>query len=189
MPSDFHTNTVNLRPICRSTQHAARGAFFLRIADYAECNLQNVQKHAPFSRPFTRNEHNLTKKLSSYPSAVTMNYTLQLLRLYTCFVLSRHFTRKMWFHFYFSVSHCHVCTVRHDNKGQYRTCYTLFTAIYFLAFPFGYCMNAEKQRRDLENFHSLPLHPLVRSRFAGFFTCVLFRCKKRGCKQPKENNM
>ena len=34
MPSDSHTNTVNFRPICRSTQNAARGAIFLRIADW-----------------------------------------------------------------------------------------------------------------------------------------------------------
>ena len=33
MPSDSHTNTVNLRPICRSTRNTARAAISLRIAD------------------------------------------------------------------------------------------------------------------------------------------------------------
>ena len=37
MPSDSHTNTVNLRPVCRSTKNATRGAIFLRIADSILC--------------------------------------------------------------------------------------------------------------------------------------------------------
>ena len=37
LPSDSHTNTVNFRPICQSTQNAARGAIFLRIADCGYC--------------------------------------------------------------------------------------------------------------------------------------------------------
>ena len=40
MPSDSHANTVNLRPICRSTQNAARGAIFLRIMD---CEIRIIE--------------------------------------------------------------------------------------------------------------------------------------------------
>ena len=36
LPSDSHTNTVNLGSTCHSTQNAARGAIFLRIADCDE---------------------------------------------------------------------------------------------------------------------------------------------------------
>ena len=40
LPSDSHTNTVNLRPICWSSQNAMPGAIFLHIADYSHgiCN-------------------------------------------------------------------------------------------------------------------------------------------------------
>ena len=37
LPSDSRTNTVNLRPICQSTQNSMHGAIFLYIAD---CNLE-----------------------------------------------------------------------------------------------------------------------------------------------------
>ena len=33
LPSDSHTNTVDLGPTCRATQNATSGAIFLRIAD------------------------------------------------------------------------------------------------------------------------------------------------------------
>ena len=47
MPSDSHTNTVNLRPICWSTQNAVRITFFLLIAgcELHSINLQYLETH------------------------------------------------------------------------------------------------------------------------------------------------
>ena len=43
LPSDSHTKTVNLRPKCRSTQDAIRGAILLGIADWATYNCRMKQ--------------------------------------------------------------------------------------------------------------------------------------------------
>ena len=71
MLSDSHTNTVNLRLICRSTQNAAYGAIFLHITDCTHTRMYANLFSCELSFPLTQ----IVVSVSGYvsPSYVAPN--------------------------------------------------------------------------------------------------------------------
>ena len=125
---------------------------------------------APIRSEWTRTDKHFT--CLSYPSADD-DELHRLARQATCMLCA--FTplhwKDMWFTFISQVSHYHV---------QLYT--TAKREIYFL-----YCLSIVESCKTTPRELHLPSTLLVRTRFAGFFTCALLRYKKGGCEQPKEN--